>query len=82
MASHCLRHAVLQKRRVAGAADRIVDLYAIDLGLTMREPDSGVVSEDDRVCHAGTVVTSGGQRLRSVTDGSPVVLPPAPGFCR
>ena len=42
---HGLRHAVQQEHRLAGAADRVVDLHAVDLGLAVREPDSGVVSE-------------------------------------
>ena len=42
---HGLRHAVQQEHRLAGAADRIVDLHAVDLGLAVCEPDSGVVSE-------------------------------------
>jgi hypothetical protein len=36
---------VQQEHRLAGAADRVVDLYAVDLGLAVCEPDSGVVSE-------------------------------------
>jgi hypothetical protein len=36
----CSKNAVL-----AGAADRVVDLHAVDLGLAVRKPDSGVVSE-------------------------------------
>jgi hypothetical protein len=54
-----------QEHRLAGAADRIVDLYAVDLGLAVREPDSGMVTEDDRICHAVTVDTGGRQRLPS-----------------
>ena len=42
---HGLRHAVQQEHRLAGAADRVVDLHAVDLGLAVCEPDSGVVSE-------------------------------------
>ena len=43
---HGLRHAVQQEHRLAGAADRVVDLHAVDLGLAVCEPDSGVVSDD------------------------------------
>ena len=41
-----------QEHRLAGAADRVVDLHAGDLGLAVREPDSGVVGEGNRICHA------------------------------
>jgi hypothetical protein len=54
-----------QEHRLAGAADRIVDLHAVDLGLAVREPDSGMVSQGDRICHAVTVGTSGRRRLQS-----------------
>ena len=46
---HGLRHAVQQEHRLAGAAHRVVDLYAVDLGLAVCEPDSGVVGEDHRL---------------------------------
>jgi len=36
---HGLRHAVQQEHRVAGAADRVVDLHAVDFGLAVREPE-------------------------------------------
>ena len=42
---HGLRHAVQQEHRLAGAADREVDLHAVDLGFAVCEPDSAVVSE-------------------------------------
>jgi hypothetical protein len=42
---HGLRHAVQQEHRLAGAIDRVVDLHAVDLGLAVREPGSGEVSE-------------------------------------
>jgi hypothetical protein len=42
---HSLRHAVQQEHRLAGAADGVMDLHAIDPGLAVCEPDSGVVSE-------------------------------------
>src|SRR4029077_18281796 len=42
---HRLRHAVQQEHRLSGAADRVVDLHAVDLGLAVCEPDSGVVGE-------------------------------------
>jgi pimeloyl-ACP methyl ester carboxylesterase len=32
-----------QEHRLAGAADRVVDLHAVDRGLAVREPDSGEV---------------------------------------
>jgi hypothetical protein len=34
-----------QEHRLAGAADRLVDLHAVDLGLAVCEPGPGVVSE-------------------------------------
>ena len=42
---HGLRRAVQQEHRLARAADRVVDLHAVDLGPAVREPDSGMVSE-------------------------------------
>jgi hypothetical protein len=45
---HGLRHAVQQEDRIAVAADCVVDLHAVDLGLAVREPDSGVVTEVHR----------------------------------
>ena len=34
-----------QEHGLAGAAHRVVDLHAVDLGPAVREPDSGMVSE-------------------------------------
>jgi hypothetical protein len=42
---HGLRHAVQQEDRLAGTADRVVDLHAVDLGLAVCELDPCVVSE-------------------------------------
>ena len=42
---HGLRRAVQQEHRLAGAADRVVDLHAVDLGLAVCEPDSRMVDE-------------------------------------